>query len=391
MAGSGLQWPTLQGMLAERREAANMQFVSPKAKHSDDIYLSDVELRNRRGPPSAAPDTPEYLATEVMSPNMYLSTEAFSEKYGRPVLGSLANDANIAYGARGGHRRAKKKMPKQVSDMYLNVSGGDYVTIAGESNSRAELIHPADQSNSSESKQKERSGTPSNWIFGRYRKGQKSSKQDEPATFIMGSSFGCVSPDMYDDDSMPLYAAIDSPPPPYFHGKIDELTANDRIWQAGMEDGVFLVREVKLNNEYVLSVARDDKVEHIPISRNVRTDGLPGHHFIVNGNVRLWQTCCIDEVIAEILTSPDLRTHITGSPAPLVRIAAGVDGRLQYLQGIVEHRSGLLDPRVHLTPNGKVAQIGSRVIHHQNAMANLARKGGKREAWAEKPKLPQLE
>ena len=54
-------------------------------------------------------------------------------------------------------------------------------------------------------------------------------------------------------------------------------------------------------------VVREDKVEHYPISRSVRPNGKPGHHFILNDVIRLWLACCVDEVVAEILTVPELR------------------------------------------------------------------------------------
>lgn len=68
----------------------------------------------------------------------------------------------------------------------------------------AELIHPParDDNNTPDAKQKRRSGTPSKWMFGRGRKGQKGSKNTSSAMFVLGSNFGSVSPDMYDDDSM---------------------------------------------------------------------------------------------------------------------------------------------------------------------------------------------
>ena len=48
-------------------------------------------------------------------------------------------------------------------------------------------------------------------------------------------------------------------------------------------------------------------MEHYPISRSVRPNGKPGHHFILNDVIRLWLACCVDEVVAEILTVPELR------------------------------------------------------------------------------------
>jgi len=153
--------------------------------------------------------------------------------------------------------------------------------------------------------------------------------------------------------------AIDSPPPPYFHGNIDELEVNDRLWQNGMIEGMFLVTEVHNNREYRLSVVREDKVEHYKIKRSVGDDGTLGYHFILNDNVRLWLACCVDEVVAAILTGPELRFLISGSPNQMLMVALGIDGQAHFLQGIMQHSTGLLDPRVHMTPNGKVARLGN--------------------------------
>ena len=124
--------------------------------------------------------------------------------------------------------------------------------------------------------------------------------------------------------------AIDYPPPPYFHGAISDMVANDRLWQAGMREGLFLVREVEENERYMLCVVRDDKVEQHSLDR----DGSFRFHFVLNSNIRLWLACCVDEVIAEILSGPELRAALTGSPAQMLTAALGTDGRRRYLHGI---------------------------------------------------------
>lgn len=178
-------------------------------------------------------------------------------------------------------------------------------------------------------------------------------------------------------------------------------------------------------------VVREDKVEHYPISRSVRPNGKPGHHFILNDVIRLWLACCVDEIVAEILTVPELRWVpspwrgsrgtrlmvilanapcifgglaacrflLNGSSKQLLNIALGHDGvsvvcdislsvaqgdtrwwcgrglislprslcpistqKLNYLQAIVEHKTGLLDPRVHMERNGKGKSVAKLCV-----------------------------
>ena len=87
-----------------------------------------------------------------------------------------------------------------------------------------------------------------------------------------------------------------------------------------------------------VQVVREDKVEHHKIDRGIGPKKQPMSHFVLNDSIRLWLTCCVDEVIAEILTVPGLRKMMNGTPAPLIKVALSKTGTLNFLQGILEVR-----------------------------------------------------
>ena len=125
----------------------------------------------------------------------------------------------------------------------------------------------------------------------------------------------------------------------------------------------------------------------------MRPDGQPGYHFVVNEAVRLWLTCCVDEVIAEILTVPGLRKLMTGSQTQVLKIAIGTNGSLNYLEGVMEEETGLLDPRCNTEANGQVARLGALAAKgfdgpdatiqraHSKGQAATKQTDGKLKSW----------